>query len=184
MKELELKFPGLRKALAADSAAPLLAKATKADVPFLYWESAAIMSAFALAPLDVGLSVRVKEARALMARAYALDPDFGGGTLDEFYISFYGSLPAGMGGNKALAKEAFERALRKGGGKTAGPYVAYALAVSIPNQDYAEFKSLLDAALAVGLDSPFNRLANILAQRKAAWLIAHQDDLFVDIPSP
>ena len=184
MHELELKFPGIRGKLASDSAGPLLAKAKKADVPFLYWESAAIMAAFALTPLDIELSVRVKEAKALMARAYELDPDFGGGSIDEFYISFYGALPESMGGDKALARKHFEAAVKKGGGKTCGPYVAYATAISLPNQDYPEFKKMLDAALAISVDdSPANRLVNTLAQRKAAWLLAHQDDLFIDIPA-
>jgi len=181
--ELELKFPGIKAALAAGSASPLLAKAKKADVPLLYWESAAIMSAFALSPLDIGLSVRVKEAKALMARAYTLDSNFGGTSLDEFYIAFYGSLPESLGGDKALAKRHFDLAVKKGGGKAAGPYVAYVSAISIPNQDYTEFKTLITAALAVNVDDvPANRLVNILAQRKAAWLLAHQDDLFLDIP--
>ena len=184
MHELELKFPGIQSALAADSAGPLLAKAKKADVPFLYWESVAILAAFSLSPLDIGLSVRVKEAKVLMARAYTLDPNFGGGSLDELYISFYGALPASLGGDRALAKKHFEEALKKGKGKNCGPYVAYATAVSIPNQDYPEFKTLIDAALAINVeDSPPNRLVNILAQRKAAWLLAHREDLFLDVPA-
>ena len=179
--ELELKFRGLGAALAAGTAGPLLAKAKKSDVPLLYWESAAVMSAFALSPLDVSLSVRVKDVAALMARAYQLDPDFDDGSLDEFYISFYGSLPEGMGGSKALARDHFDAAVKKTKGLSAGAYVAYAQAVSLPNQDYPEFKRLLEAALAVPLDeAPAHRLVNILSQRKAAWLLAQKDDLFVD----
>lgn len=178
---LEQKFPGLTSALASGTAGPLLAKAEKTDVPLLYWESAAVMSAFALAPLDVTLSVRVKGIETLMARAYALDPDYDEGTLDEFYISFYGSLPEGMGGSKVLAKEHFEAALKKDKGLSAGPYVAYAQAVSLPNQDYPEFKSLLEKALAIRVEEPStHRLVNILSQRKAEWLLAQKDDLFVD----
>jgi len=179
--ELELKFPGLGAALADGKGERLLAKAKKSDVPLLYWESAAVMSAFALAPFDVSLSVRVKDVAVLMARAYALDPDFDDGSLDEFYISFYGSLPEGLGGSRTLAKDHFDAAVRKTKGLSAGAYVAYAQAVSVPNQDYPEFKRLLEAALAVPLDkAPAHRLVNILSQRKAAWLLAQKDDLFVD----
>jgi len=179
--ELELKFPGLGAALAAGNPGPVLAKAQKTDVPLLYWESAAVMSAFALTPLDVSLSVRVKDVDALMARAYALDPDYDEGTLDEFYISYYGSLPEGLGGSKDLAKAHFEAALKKDKGLSAGPYVAYAQAVSVPNQDYPEFKKLLTAALAIPVDEvSSHRLVNILSQRKANWLLAQKDDLFLD----
>jgi len=168
--ELEYKFPGFS-----------IAKAKKSDVPLLYWESAAILSALALAPYDVNLSVRVKEAQALLDRAYALDPDFDDGALDELLISFYGSLPPSLGGDKALAQLHFEAAVTKGHGNSAGPYVAYAQAISVPNQDYPGFKKLLDAALAISVDAfPSRRLVNILAQRKAAWLLAQKDDLFID----
>jgi len=178
---LELRFPGLEKALAEGTAEPLLAKANKNDVPLLYWESAAVMSAFALAPLDVALSVRVKGVTALMARAYALDPNYGDGTLDEFYISFYGALPDGLGGSKVLAKRHFDTALLKDKGQEAGPYLAYVQAVSLPNQNFPEFKKLLKAALAIDVDKdPSHRLVNILAQTEARWLLAHKDDLFLD----
>jgi len=179
--ELEYKFPGLAASWASGSSGPLLSKAKKGDVPLFYWESAAVMSALALSPTDVNLSVRVKEVTVLMARAYELDPDFDDGTLDEFYIAFYGSLPPGLGGDKALAKGHFDAAVKKTGGTSAGPYLAYAQAVSLPNQDYPEFKRLLQAALAISVDvAPAHRLVNILAQRKAAWLLAQKDDLFID----
>jgi len=54
----------------------------------------------------------------------------------------------------------------------------------VPAQDYRQFRLLVDAALAVDLDAnPELRLVNTLAQRKARWLLAHQDDLFLDTES-
>jgi predicted anti-sigma-YlaC factor YlaD len=182
---LERKFPGLKASFGTGTSDVVLKKAQKADVPFLYWDAAAILSAFAQSPLDIGLSVRVKEAKALVDRAYALDPDWGNGTLDELYIAFYGSMPPSLGGDKALAKEHFDAAVKKEQGKGAGPYVAYATAVSLPDQDYPGFRRLVDQALAVNLDdAPELRLVNTLAQRKAAWLVAHKDDLFLDTETP
>jgi len=178
--ELERRFPGLGAAIASDAAAPLLGKAVRGDVPLLYWESAALMSAFALDPLDVSLSVRVKEARALMARAYDLDPDYGKGSLDEFYISFYGSLPGYLGGDKARAKFHFDEAIRKSGGGSVSAYVSYAMAICVPAQDYKEWKRLIDAALAVDLGKfPDRKLANGFARKKALWLLSRKDDLFL-----
>lgn len=178
---LERRFPGLWEAFASGDPAPLLARAQAGDVPLLYWESAAVMSAFALAPLDVGLSVKVKVVHRLMARAYALDPDWNHGGLDEFYISFYGALPPSLGGNQDLASQHFEAAVRKQKGRGAGAYLAYATVVSMPNQDYRQFRLLIDAALAVDVDANSDmRLVNTLAQRKARWLLANQDDFFLD----
>jgi predicted anti-sigma-YlaC factor YlaD len=182
--ELERKFPGLMAALAADKADSLLAKAKKPDAAFLYWEGASIMAGFALDPYNVALSTRIKEVKALMARAYELDPGFGGGSIDDFYISFYGSLPPYMGGDRALAKKHFELALQKGGGKVAGPYLSWATATALPDQDWPEFKRLMEAALAVDASKyPETRLVNTIAQRRAAWYLARKDDLFIDTGS-
>jgi predicted anti-sigma-YlaC factor YlaD len=168
---VDRKFPGLGASLD---------KAKKEDVPLLYWESAAVMSAVALSPYDLNLSVRIKDIRALLARAYQLDPDWGNGTLDEIYISVYASLPASLGGDRALAKHHFDEAVRKEAGKGTGPYVAYATAVCLPDQDLATFQKLMNEALAVDVNAaPELRLANTLNQRKASWYLAHQDDLFL-----
>jgi len=178
---LERKYPGFRTASKDGKLVALLKKTTKADVPSLYWVAAASLAAFSLDPFDLQLGVNVPEAKALMARAYELDPDFGNGTLDDFYVSFYGALPSGLGGDRALAKKHFELALKKTGGKSAGPYLSYAQAISIPDQDYPGFKKLLDQALAVDVNAdPANRLANIISQRKARNLLATASDLFID----
>ncbi len=179
--ELERHFPGICAALDSGTEEPILSRMDADDVALLYWESAAIMSAFSLDPLDVSLSTQVKRARTLMARAYELDPDFGNGSLDEFYISFYGSLPSYLGGDKDLAKHHFEEAVRKSRGGSISAYTSYAMAVCVPRQDYAEWKRLMKAAMAVDVDKyPDRRLANGFARQKACWLYSKRDDLFLE----
>jgi predicted anti-sigma-YlaC factor YlaD len=59
--------------------------------------------------------------------------------------------------------------------------VTLAESVSVAVQDRAEFESLLDRALAVDADAaPEYRLANLIAQRRAAWLRTRVDDLFFE----
>jgi len=51
----------------------------------------------------------------------------------------------------------------------------------VPAQNKAEFQSLLEKALAVDPDADLdNRLANLVAQRRARWLLKHVDDLFLE----
>jgi predicted anti-sigma-YlaC factor YlaD len=66
-------------------------------------------------------------------------------------------------------------------GQLAAPYVSLAETVSVQKQDRAEFQSLLNRALAVNPDAkPEWRLENLVAQRRARWLLARVDELFVE----
>ena len=60
----------------------------------------------------------------------------------------------------------------------AAPYVALAEAVAVPQQDRARFQQLLEQALDVDVDArPQYRLANLIMQRRARWLLARTDEL-------
>ena len=66
-------------------------------------------------------------------------------------------------------------------GELAAPFVAMAETVSVQKQDRAEFKSLLERALAIDPDAkPEWRLENMVMQRRARWLLARADELFVE----
>jgi predicted anti-sigma-YlaC factor YlaD len=178
---LNKKYPGFSTASGPDQLAGYLEKMKKEDVPFLYWTAAGFLSAYSLNPFDLELGRKVPELRAYIDRAYALDPDFNQGALDEFYLLFYASMPEGMGGNKSLVDTYFKRAWEKSGGRSPGPYIAYAEAVCIPAQDYDTFKAYLELALAIDPDAdPANRLVTILSQRKARYLLEEAENFFLD----
>ena len=167
-----LKYPGLPGA-AQDGRLPgVLAKMKKVDVPNLYWIAAGYLSAYSLNPFDMELGIRIPELIAMIDRAYELDPDFNSGALDDFYVLFYASIPESMGGDKSKVEIHYQRALEKSKGLSAGPYVSYAQAVCIPDQDYDTFKKNLETALAIDPDKDIsNRLVNIITQRKARYLL-------------
>jgi predicted anti-sigma-YlaC factor YlaD len=181
---LKKKYPRFAGSFQRGDMPGVLAKMKKADVPSLYWAAAAGVSAFSLNPFDMDLGMRIAEFRALIDRAYELDPDFNSGALDDFYVLFHASVPASMGGDKSKVETHYRRALEKSGGRLAGPYISYAQAVSIPVQDYDTFKECLDAALAVdpGADSA-NRLVNIISQRKARYLLDNAGLYFIAFDS-
>jgi len=170
------KYP---KAFEAEGALP---KFTKQDVPYLYWISASLMSALAIDPLDVNLSVKLPVVKRLIETAYTIDPDFNSGAIDDFFVSFYASIPSGAGGSIEKAKKHFALALEKSKGKTASPYISYALSIDVGAQDYKNFKSNLEKALAIDVNADVgNRLANIIAQRKAQSLLDSAELRFIDI---
>ena len=58
--------------------------------------------------------------------------------------------------------------------------MAYAEAVSVKTQNLAGFKEQLQMALAIDPDEHENlRLANLVAQRRARWLLTRTDRLFL-----
>ena len=53
--------------------------------------------------------------------------------------------------------------------------------VCVGAQNRAEFEEMLEKALAVDPDAvPELRLANTVSQRRAAWLLARADELFLE----
>jgi len=53
--------------------------------------------------------------------------------------------------------------------------------VSVSRQDRPEFETLLHRALAIDPDArPEWRLANLVVQRRARWLLSRVDELFLD----
>ena len=186
LKALDLKYPGFSKASTSDGTLQsILAKCKKADTGLLYWTVAGGLSAYSIDILDFNLSANLPEWTAMIQKAYELDPDYGGATLDEFFIIFYASLPEGIGGDIDRAEYHFKKALEKTGGNSVSAYVSYAQLVCIPAEDYDTFSDCLEKATAVDIDlNPSTRLINIINQKKAAWLLENAWIYFHFLPIP
>jgi predicted anti-sigma-YlaC factor YlaD len=113
---------------------------------------------------------------ALARRALELDERWGDGALHEFFVAFEASRP---GGSAEGARRHLAAALGLAGGRRYGPLVAWAEGPLVQAQDRAEFTRVLSWVAAADPDvSRPDRLANLLAQRRARLLLAHADDLF------
>jgi predicted anti-sigma-YlaC factor YlaD len=150
-----------------------LSRMDKNDVPLLYWTSAAILATFANDPMDFDNSARAGGAMVLFEKARELDPDWNGGALHELAISIYGSMPAELGGDDGKARRAYEAAIAATGGRSPGPYVAFAQAVCAKSGDAEGFTKALETALALE-SRPETALMDSLSRRKARRLL---DDL-------
>jgi predicted anti-sigma-YlaC factor YlaD len=174
LRAMEVRFPGIGPKLLTDPA-PALAKARKSDVPLLYWTAASWGSAIALGLDRPDLAIDMPTVRALAERAIALDETWGKGALHEMFVSL-DSLPAALGGSPERARQHFKRAVELQGGLSPGPYVALALGQAQPAQDRAEFRSLLDQALAIDPEKePSTRLVTLVQQRRARALLDQID---------
>ncbi len=179
LRGLEVDLPGFRDRLATDPDAAL-AKVDKKHVELLYWTGAAWAAAFAVDITDSELSVRQSLIEKMMRRALALDEAFDQGALHDFFISWEAA-HASTGGSMAEARKHFARAIEIGGGRRASPFVSLAESVSINENNRKEFEQLLNQALAIDITkAPDQKLANVISQRRARWLLGRADDLFVN----
>jgi predicted anti-sigma-YlaC factor YlaD len=179
MRGLEVDLPGFREALRRDAAATL-AKARKEHVPLLYWTAAAWAAAIAIEVNDSSLSADQNLTEAMMRRALALDEGWEYGTLHDFFITYEGAR-ASVGGSYERAKDHLEKALALSHGDRAWPLVSYAESVTVPRQDKQGFERALNQALAVDPGKiKTQRLTNLLAQRRARWLLDRVDELILE----
>jgi predicted anti-sigma-YlaC factor YlaD len=182
MRGLEVAYPGIGAQLAGD---PHMAVAPvrRNDLPLLYWNAVALGLAISASKNDAAMLARLPEVEAMLQRALELDEAWSDGSLHELHLSM-AAARTGTPDFEELAVH-FERARALADGAHAGLFVTYAEAVAVPKQDVAQFRSLIAQALAVDPDDHEEvRLANLVARRRARWLLGRIDDLFLDARSP
>ena len=177
LRGLEVDYPGIGSSLrtapqgALDDARP-------ADVPLLYWNAAALGLAVSVSKGQARMLARLPEVEALLDRALELEESWNDGALHEFRIVLAGAKPGAT--DFARIERHYQRALELSGGARASLHVAYAEVVSVRRQNHDQFRSLLEEALAIDPDAHREiRLSNLVAQRRARWLLSRVDDLIL-----
>lgn len=180
LRGLDAAHPGLAGSLKADPVAAVRG-AGRADVPLLYWTAAAWGAAISNGKDDLDLVADLPIVEALLRRALELDSAWDTGSLHELMIPLEGGRSEAAGGSVTRARAHFEIAVEMAHGGRASPFVSLAEIASVQSQDRKEFESLLNRALAVDPDArPGWRLANLVAQRRARWLLGRTELLFAE----
>jgi predicted anti-sigma-YlaC factor YlaD len=173
-------YPDFENKLRQDPQRTLQALSAE-DVALLFTAAAGWAGAISTDISNMSLVAELPIVEAMMHRALVLDEDFDAGAIHEFFIIYEGNRSEAMGGSAERAVEHFNRVVTLTRGEKASPYVGLASSVAVRKQDYKMFKRLLDKALVIDPDGvPEWRLANILAQEKARWLLGHSAELFLD----
>lgn len=176
---LEKRYPGFTVALAQNDLSPLLARMVQKDVSLLYWYSAAWFSATSLDSLDTRLGVKLPVIKTMIDRALVLEPDFNGGSIHEFLMLYYASMPPGLGFDPALSEKHYILAGKAAGGISASAMVGRAESWHLPRQEKEAFVALLDQAIQIDpKQNPNATLITVLAQKRAQYLLASLDELF------
>ena len=180
LRGLESRYPGLEMKLRRDPGAAVQVL-RPADVPLAYWTAVSWAAAVAVTKDSADLIADLPIVEALVDRALVLDEAFDHGAIHSFLITYEMSRQTGVGDPEERARKHFQRALELSGGRLCGPLVALAEGVSVARQDKAEFERLLRQALEIQPDAwPEWRLANLIMQRRARWLLSRTAHLFVD----
>lgn len=177
LKGLATRHAGFLDQLSIDPTAALAAT-TSNDLPFLYWCGVSWGGAISAAKGDLKLLVDLPLAGTLIQRVLDLDEKYDLGAAHEFFIAYEASRP---GGSMQRARRHYSRALELSGGRRASVHLALAEGVSVKEQNLAEFRALIAAALAVPVEeNPELRLVNTIARQRALWLQNRIEDLFID----
>lgn len=180
LRGLEAAHPGFDAALRRDPAAAL-APLTAADVPTLYWSAAAWGALISLTKDDGGVAADLPLVGAMLTRAAELNDGWADGSVHDLLLAYEGGRPVAGGGSPERARRHLERALEISSGRRAAPLVGFAETVSVAAQDRREFETLLRRALAIDAGAaPEFRLANLIAQKRARWLLGRMDQLFIE----
>jgi predicted anti-sigma-YlaC factor YlaD len=185
LRNLEIEYSGISQALLngnTEARRAAAARVKKEDVAVLYWCAASWALTISDSMNDLALVGQFPAVVAIAERALALDESWDNGTLEEFFVSFDAARGVGQGGGPDKAKAHYDRARELNRGLRLGVMVSYAQDVLVPAQDRAGFQRLLSQVLAFDVDRPEARpyrLANVVAQRRARWLKAHEDELFL-----
>jgi predicted anti-sigma-YlaC factor YlaD len=180
LRGLETRHESFSAQLRADARAAVRVAKVE-DVPLLYWTAAAWGAAVSLSKDNPDLVADQPVFEALIDRALELDEQFDTGTIHAFLISYEPSRQGAQGDPYDRSRVHFERVVGLTGGQLAGPFVALAEAVSVSRQDRREFETLLQRALDIDADArPEWRLANLIIQRRARWLLSRADQLFLE----
>ena len=179
LSALDTRHPGFTDALNAGDYELAFADITEEDIPYLYFAAVSWIGASAVDVFDLELTIAIPRAAEMVHRAFAIDPDYDGGSLHEFYIIFFASLPEALGGDKERAEHHYRQALRISNNLSASAHMSMALGIALPAQDIDQFRSFLEQAIAIDIDQDINRrLTNVIRQREARWYLDNIDRFF------
>ena len=147
-----------------------------ADVDLIYWTAASWAAAIGLGKDEPGLVADMPIVSALIDRALELNESWNRGAIHSFMVTWEMVRPDSDEGREQRARRHLLRAVELSRGHESGPWVTWAEAVCLPQGDRSCLENSLNEALKVDPDAyPPSRLANVISQRRAAWLIANAD---------
>jgi len=162
-----------------DAFAADLAKLSKKDAPYVFWAASCWGNWISLSQGSIEALAELPRVELLMNKVLELDEKFYYGGAHIFMGILYGSKPKMAGGNLALAREHFLRAIELDHGEFLMAYVYYAEYYAKKAFDKDLYVSTLETVLKTPADiMPDLTLLNTVAHTRAKAMLAEADDYF------
>lgn len=156
-----------------------LARLDKDDVPAVFWAAFGWGSYINLSRTNPDALADLPRAQAMMEFVAKTDSTFYYAGADVFLGTLYGNSLNLFGGYKQLSRQHFEKALRINQGKFLMTHVFYAQSYAMQTLNEPLFEELLTYVQTTSLEIlPKFRLANAIAKKKAACLLARKAEIF------
>ncbi len=177
---LEATHPRIQEGLHKDFPKALKAF-TREDVPLMYWTAVSLGGLINLSKDSAELIAEVPIMEGLIDRALELEESYEAGAIHQFLIGYELNRRNRKGDPLQLARNHFFRAVQLSQGKLAASFVILAESVAVREQNRDEFEKLLDTAIKIDPEAaPQWRLANLLWQQRARWLLTRKEQLFTE----
>ncbi len=203
LRALDLLYDGFRNDFDSGNIDEALYDMYEEDIEFLYWAASGLMGEFSSDPFDLSLGPQVYKAVSLIYKAYEMDENYNKGAIHDILLLMNSSLPEALMFNSIDSETAlfvknyysnmglinpvekaryhFDKSIELSGGINASPYISLASTVCVKEQNYKEFKNLLNQAIDIDPELiPEMRLAGIIYQDKAKWLLENSSNFFID----
>lgn len=169
--ELETASPDAIRAAAARLGADA--------VPLLFWTASNWAKRIDLDRTNPAMIAQLAGSAALMERVMELEPAYHHGSPDLFFAVYYGSRAPMFGGDYARSAAHFARANALNADRLLLVDVLYAEYLAHQRLDQESFRARLARVLEApaGL-LPEMELANVIAKRRAAWLLEQEKEWF------
>ena len=154
----------------------------KDNIYELYYLAASLGGAIKTSQGDPKELINFPKIGKLLKKAIKIDPKWNNGALQSAMMSYTASrMDISREAIKDTVNSYFKKACDYSNSLDASIFVSYAELIHKPDQNKADFIKTLEKSLLINAEKNSNfRLSNIIAQRRAKWLLSNLEDYFIE----
>jgi len=149
------------------------------DIPYLYWLAAALGGALSSSRGKPEWVIQLPIVGYLLESALAIDSSWNNGAIHSAMISYSMARTDLKGNNVQEATKHYKKVNMLSNSQDLSAHVSYAENVLVDQQNQREFVDLLNSVINAQ-DTVIDELVlgNVIARKRARWLLSRKDELF------